>query len=356
MSIPSLIDQLPIGVIKRMKTRRVYSQLVAPLKRLLGRETYEYYPMAINNLLYGNEFLLRKFGKVESHEALYSIIEHGLFLGRNHAKVGPNKQEWDLGSVITSSLYRKETINEFFPEHYCETIGPMIHYAEIDLEFQNELLRGIDNEQRILLFYPAHSTMEVDMVYEIEKAVRDVNCLADENSCKNIIICAGYYDRDKYASINYMDLCKGKKVIVSSNGMIYDTKFLCRQKTMISMADITVSNKLGTHVGYCIYLNKPHIILQQEMEYKGAKGNADYLKREFDTSNRSANWAEDYAKEEKMFNDLFSDRVPGKITIEQNRICNYYWGFDQIKSPEQIYDIWKKCKEKTIAYTRKNRV
>lgn len=356
MSIPSKIDQLPIGVIKRMKLRRSYSRAVSPIKKVLKRETYDYYPMVINNLLYGDEFLLRRYGNIKSHEALYSIIEHGLFLGRNHAKVGPNKQEWDLGSVLTSGLYRQETVNEFFPDHYCETIGPMINYAKIDNEFKRELQQSIEGNKKTMLFYPAHSTIEIDMVYEIDKAVIEINRLSDENDCENIIICAGNYDKEKYNSIDYGRLCKYKKVIVSSNGMIYDTRFLDRQKTMISIADITVSNKLGTHVGYCVYLNKPHIILQQKMKYEGADGNKEFLKNEFNTTNRSANWAEDYAKEEKMFNELFSKRIPEGITDEQKKICNYYWGFDQVKKPQQIRDIWYKCKEKSIKYTRKHNV
>lgn len=356
MSIPSKIEQLPLGVIKRMKLRRFYSQTVSPLKKVLGRETYNYYPMVVNNLLYGDEFLLRKYGNIRTSEALYSIIEHGLFLGRNHAKVGPNKYEWDLGSVLTSSIYRKETINEFFPEHYCETIGPMIHYANIDEEFQSELQKRIDSQSKTMLFYPAHSTIEVDMVYEIEKTISELNCLANENNCNNIIICAGYYDIKKYQSVDYKCHCKGKNVIVTTNGMIYDTRFLDRQKTMIGLADITVSNALGTHVGYCVYLGKPHVILQQEIEHKGAGGNAEFLKREFDSSNRSPNWAEDYAKEKKMFSEMFANRTPQIITEEQKKTCTYYWGFDQVKTSEQIREIWDICKSKSVAYTKRHNV
>lgn len=357
MSITSKIDQLPFGVITRMKLWRLYSRTASPIKKMLGRTTYKYYPMVINNLLYGDEFLLYRFCNLQTDDPLFSIIEHGLFLGRNHAKVGRNPQEWDLGCVLTPSLYRKETISEFFPEHYCETIGPMINYASIDRGFQCELQNHIDTRERTMLFYPVHSTMDITTVYNIEESVTEVARLADENDCGNIIICTSIFDKEKYDSLEYKRLCRGKKVHVSTNGMIYDISFLDRQRTMLSLADITVSNKLGTHVGYCIFFNKPHILLQQKIVYEGMNGDNAALKKEFsDTSHRSANWENDYKKEERMFGELFSDRVPQEVTVEQRRVCNYFWGFDQVKNASQIRDIWFTCKDKAMSYTKRHNV
>ena len=36
---------------------------------------------------------------------------------------------------------------------------------------------------------------------------------------------------------------------------------------MIKLADMTISNAVGTHIGYCIYLNRPHYIFSQSVNY-----------------------------------------------------------------------------------------
>lgn len=38
---------------------------------------------------------------------------------------------------------------------------------------------------------------------------------------------------------------------------------------MIESADLTVSKQPGTHLGYCIYFGKPHILFPQDFSYEG---------------------------------------------------------------------------------------
>ena len=51
-------------------------------------------------------------------------------------------------------------------------------------------------------------------------------------------------------------------------GHIYDPFFLSRLKSIIDLATITTSNEIGTHIGYCIFMGKPHYFYNSSVEYK----------------------------------------------------------------------------------------
>ena len=55
--------------------------------------------------------------------------------------------------------------------------------------------------------------------------------------------------------------------------------------------------------------------------------------------------------EKELFAEVFRPENGLVITDRQKELCNYYWGFDQIKTPEDlhrilqtIYERFKKCK------------
>ena len=41
-----------------------------------------------------------------------------------------------------------------------------------------------------------------------------------------------------------------------------------RLKSIIKTSDITMANAIGTHLGYCIYLNKPHYLFKQSITHE----------------------------------------------------------------------------------------
>lgn len=70
----------------------------------------------------------------------------------------------------------------------------------------------------------------------------------------------------------YMD--NGFTIVTA--GYQSDFRFLKRLKTFIKLSDFTMSNAVGTHVGYCVVLDKPHYIFSQKISYKSDL-NADPL-------------------------------------------------------------------------------
>lgn len=345
--IPDIIQELPLNVITRMKIERGYIKTAKCINKILGRKnnfSSSYYPLVRNNRFYGDELLLRKYSGMKKD--LHAIIEHGLYFGNNKAKVGYNF-EWEIGNILTLGDYRKKLINDVYPEYYCETIGPLIHYADIDREYQNGIERKLKNNERALLFFPVHGNELFSPIYNARNTVNCIMKIANEKDCYNVIICVYYDSKNIYQNI--CDELNTDRIVVTTCGNRYDDNFLCRQKALIEMADLTMSNSLGTHIGYCIYMGKPHILLPQEFSYKG---NKEQLKRDFGDSNRSSNWKSDYEQEINMFQNIFSPEY-NEITDDQLETCNYYWGIDKIKTPKEIREIYQKCYDNAQTFKRR---
>lgn len=340
------IRKLPIPVIPRMKLERACSKAMRKAKAVLGNPVeheISYYPLVWNNRLYGNEFLLRRYAGLA--EDLYTIIEHGLFLGRNSAKVSL-KHEWELGCILTGGNYRKDLIKEYYPDYYCEAIGPMIHYAREDGQFKEEISSQLEPHEKTVLLYPMHGNDFFSPVYNIPGSMDEMIKKADELGCRNVIVCVYYRHMPMFEEL-MQKYRQGRSIIVTTNGNRYNVDFMDRQKTQIALADYTISNSLGTHVGFCLYMGKPHVILPQAYTFSGDE---KAMGRDFGKDNRSSNYYDDFKKEEDMFHRLFNgDHV--EITEEQYRVCDYYWGFSQTKTSEQIREIAENCKKHALVFT-----
>lgn len=344
MDIPKIIQQLPINVIHRMKMEKTYIVLTKYINGMIGsaKETSKYYPLVRNNRFYGNEYVLKKYCGVK--QSLYAIIEHGLYLGNNCAKVGLS-HEWELGCILTYGDYRKKIINEVFPDYYCETVGPLIHYAQEDLEYRRSIESMLVKDKKTLLFFPVHGNTLFSPHYNMYDIIDRIKTIASERECLNIIVSVMDEDMEKIKSA-MNDLADIYNVIITRCVNRFDETFLGKQKALINLSDITVSNNLGTLLGHCIYLNKPHILLQQEIDYQG---NAEVLDREFGKVNRSENWRSDFENEKIMFQNIFNENTY-EITQEQKDICEYYWGFSKIKSTHELKAIFEMCYRKSREY------
>lgn len=341
-------QKLPFSVFTRMKLERSYIVMVKTIKKVLKiRDTNSsaYYPMVRNNRFYGDEYILKEYSGFENY--VYSIIEHGLYFGNNCAKVGL-KHEWELGTVITSGTYRAELLKKYYPEYFVKKIGPMIHYANIDLEFKKKLKEEIDVNKKTLLFFPVHGNALISPVYDIKLVIDRIIDIANDKQCWNIIVCAFFSEYTLFKEV-ISEIDTDGRIVVTTCGNRYSENFLSKQKTLISLADLTISNSLGTHLGYCIYLGKPHILLQQDFHYNG---NEQALEEDFGKDNRSKNWNTDFENEKLLFQKIFNINEDS-ITQEQYELCNYYWGFDDIKSPEELYEILYESNKYAIEYVKK---
>jgi hypothetical protein len=80
---------------------------------------------------------------------------------------------------------------------------------------------------------------------------------------------------------------------------------------------MSISNGIGTHIGYCISMNKPHYIFSQPKDLIIRSG----VISEYDDDL----YVSKSHKEEVMFERIFNSKEP-KITDEQREIINFYFG------------------------------
>lgn len=277
-----------------------------------------------DNRHYGHFNVFRNF--CDYNNTSYILIEHGLHFGG----YVPNYEiSNNSPAIITFGDYSYKYIREKTSKPILK-VGPYIHYAKnlYTDEFINYIKAILG---KTLLVFPMHSIDKVYYEYNIEEFMMHIEGLKRKYNFETIIICMYWKDIELGINKYYED--KGYKV-VSAGHRNNNISFLNRLKTIISISDYTISNSLGTHTGYCVYLNKPHQIFNQNIIIKGKDENS--LKIEFDK--RGNNFEDLYNEEKRLFYNVFNE-FNLNITKEQYEICNKYWGFDCIRTQEEMKDI-----------------
>lgn len=239
-------------------------------------------------------------------------IEHGLYFN-NEVLYFTNYDTFT--TLMTFSDYRLNVIRDYGIKKRLLAIGPYIHYAT-PLLTQSESSDLKEKLGRILLYLPYHSTNLSDGTSPLFKEeVKMVDNIRKEHNFDSVIVCVYYRD---LAYKKCIDIYKEYDFKITTAGHQYDLNFARRLRTIISLADVTVSNKVGTNLGFCIYLGKPHIVIN------------DYPNK--------YNLAKQGGRICKELSDLFS-KYSETITEEQFEMVDKYWGISSIKSRSQIIDF-----------------
>ena len=142
-------------------------------------------------------------------------------------------------------------------------IGPYIHYASIPKDVNLPKIK--ERYGKTLIAFPMHSTEEVKCEYDIQNFIENINSVKEKYGFHSVLICMYYKDILLKRDAPYID--SGFKVI--SAGYKNDPYFLSRLKTFLTISDHVITNDLGTHVGYAVYMKKPVFITYQNREYIG---------------------------------------------------------------------------------------
>jgi len=170
-------------------------------------------------------------------------------------------------------------------------------------------------------------------MYNLTNFTERINQIKEKYSFKSILVCLYFknvYDKklvDHYLNNGY---------ILCSAGHKWDKHFLDRLKTIISLADNTISNDVGTNVGYCISLKKPHTILKSEIKYRQLnRAGYDQIRVEI---SRNRQLETNDVKDGFLRTD---DAIFEKINNNQIQLINKYWGLDSIKTKNELFSILK---------------
>ena len=281
---------------------------------------YPLHPLKDANY-YGHYYWFKKFSNTTHFN---HSIEHGLYIGSHIPKASFLNS---TKAILTfSNIRRNHLINgginvPIFP------IGPYIHYCDslfntIDLK---KIKKGLGST---LTIFPSHSSSGFNSYINEDELINEIETIRKKLSIKNVIACLYYQDIQKG---NFVNTFASKGYKITTAGHRYDHNFLARLKSIISISDYTMSNSIGTHIGYCLYMNKPHYVFKQKVVYQDDLGNNSI---EYRTSKE----LEKMEVEKSEIYDCFSspDFI---IKTKQKEIIDKYWGISQLKSHKELNDI-----------------
>jgi hypothetical protein len=252
---------------------------------------------------YGYAHSIKKYAGLPN---LNASIEHGLYYEDNYIPLASFSKT--ITKIITMSEIRKN-LNEKIVKKKTLAIGPYIHYA--DSLLSEEEKKVIKNKYgKILLFFPSHGCVEGKTSYEIDSLIDNLTNMKEHFKFDTIFVNMFYYD---VLHTNYASIYEKAGFVITTAGHRYDLNFVSRLKSIIEIADATASNAFGTNIGFSIYLKKPFFYLHNE----------------------------DIVSDNTMVSEVLSSfkDYSLEITEQQYSVVSKYWGFDSIKSPENISDF-----------------
>lgn len=280
----------------------------------------EYY---VRNSFYGHSFILKRYSKYKGK--VNATIEHGLYFG--DVFMDDETINNPLNSIITFSSYRTNKIASRCSFN-TYAIGPYIAYASNVLS-QEEVLKAKKELGKMLLVIPSHSIKEMNSVYDKDEFVEEIQRIKTIGKFDNVIVCLYYQDILNNGSVvNYY---ANLGFLVTTCGFRENKHFLDIQRTLFELCDASMSNSVGTHIGYSIFFNKPHYYFNQTINKvaKNDSANKEYF-------NNSAQ--KDRNNLGKHFNNYKEC-----ITQEQIDACDYIFGFSFVKTNVEIRNLLEKC-------------
>jgi len=291
------------SVVKEMHRRAKisllsYQELAQPLK------LYPYFDIKDNNI-YGTGRVLKQ--AMLGLDLEKCLVEHGLIFGdlvQEHNAVTFAK------SIVTFSKYREEKIAKKIEKNVI-CIGPYIKYATSllsPLAFE-DLKKKL---KRTLLVFPSHSNDKTVVDFNNQLFMKEIEKVS--KSFDSVLICLYWKDivlnrAEEYEKMGYYVTCAGH---------IYDFNFLKRLRAIIELSDFTMSNNVGTHVGYAICLGKGHFIFKQQITKKEDPKSSEAKQRgdqEWTSYTRDVGEVVEAFKEIQFF-----------PSFEQQKIIKKYWG------------------------------
>jgi len=313
-----------ITEIKRRRNLNIfdYKELAKPLKMFCFDSLPE------GNLYGLSHNLIRYTGNQKKRDSIASYIEHGLFLG---SVIPEATFKYDLKRVLTFGRYRKEILSaDMNLTKDIVEIGPYIHYCG-SLLSDEDLSNLKDSLGKVLVVFPSHSIEGMTTSFDNESLINEINRIKVIQQIDTVIVCM-YWKDILTSKINRSYENEGYKIVCS--GHRNDIYFMNRLRSIIALSDYTMSNEVGTHLGYCIYMKKPHYVYEQKVDFEEDLNEIlkteNMLEEEFNHQKKQLLTIASYFN---VFGDF--------ITEKQIEIVDYYWGLNNVKTQDEMKFLLK---------------
>lgn len=242
-------------------------------------------------------------------DVLDCSIEHGLYYDDSYIPSASFSRT--IKKIITLSDIRVRLISEKTGKPTL-AIGPYIHYANSLLS--NDQKKVIKEKYgKILLFFPSHGDVEGKVSYNVKNIVNRILELKEKYSFDTIFVNMYYYDI--LYNTKFVREYEKAGFYITTAGHRYDLNFISRLRSIIELSDMTVANGFGTNIGFSIYLNKPFVYIGD---------------------NNMQNYGIMVPEVLSCFKEDSTE-----ITAQQLKVVAKYWGFDCIKTPDEIRSFIK---------------
>ena len=270
------------------------------------------------NDFYGNAEQLKKFLNIASCYQLKVAIQHGNQYGDAYwdeeiKETLPISLAW--GEHIYS-IWKKCTSKKIFK------IGAPFFYTHGLLD-DIEVGKARDRLGKNLLVFPAHSMHNSTISFETEAWIGKIQSISKKFDTVRICI----YWKDYVLGRHKPYLDAGYECVTA--GHIFDCNFLPRLRSLLEISDASLSNRIGSFIGYSIFLGRPHVYIDQKIDIKD-HNNIGRVQEEENA------WRRDPGVQ-KIFQSFSSSDF--FITDEQIASLDPYFGFSEIKSKSELIGI-----------------
>ncbi|MCL1999466.1 MAG: hypothetical protein FWG65_11945 [Turicibacter sp.] len=265
------------------------------------------------NQLYGHYEYMKKYANRTNEIYESPAVEHSVWFSNSPLNVN------FLNSISSGKHWKSHKMPKNFMLH---TVGPYIRYAESF--YNDELYANYKNQLgRNLLVFPMLSLPTDNFSTPYYRQFVDF-CLKQAKGFNSITVCSHYnsINNDTIAAFR----AEGAN-IVCAGAVLTDFSFVKRLKTIITAADAVVTDGIGTHIAFCLGLDKPIKSYLPQVDFSA------------DDSTKSAHF-----KFQKKYYDALNTEEWG-ITAEQLETFEEFCGFTQTKTKEEmgaIFDLSKR--------------
>ena len=276
---------------------------------------------------YSMDTILKEYSEIPINYKIHALFEHGVIITDY---VGGAFRAHEYLPSIVPSKYRVKILEKQKNYNGAYSIGPYIYYADYLLNL-DKFKKEKERLGKTLLVFPSHSIDGSISHFNYNNFIDEIKKYSE--NFDSVRICMYYKD----VQLNRHKIYQKNGFEVVTAGHFNDRYFLPRLKSIISLSDMTISNDIGTHLGYCIFMNKPHFIITNQNishTHEDDSKNSKLMMENDKKVNKTKINNENLSK----INRLFSE-YDEKITKDQYEIINYLWGFDEIKSPNELKKI-----------------
>ncbi len=271
------------------------------------------------NDFYGNAHILKQYAGLPADYPLKAIIEHG-----------PGINCWDNDLKAPFPVICTYNIKS---AHYIYNktgklpvlIGPMISYAQPYLP-ENETKNLKKKLGKNLLVYPFHATHHSYNEFDHENILAHIK--KEEKYYESITINIYWKDITK----DIVDYYSSHGYYCVTCGHIYDNLFLNRQRTILDLCDGIIDFGLMTSTYFAGFLNKKIKVLDAlAINHRDEVDMQTFLKKKKSIKEKQEKYA---STMKKLFSNM---TIPTK---DLKNFMAYVCDFDQIKTPEELHNIF----------------